>query len=94
MEWLEIIELRAAAIDRGVIESQLLKLMSDAKREAKEMAIKTFTRAKLSTDFSIHLLHDTQNVENAGSSLGLHLVSMLRAYGLVNHSVWVEMAPD
>jgi len=32
-----------------------------------------------------------KKVENNGSRLGLRLASALKEFGLVNHSVWVEM---
>jgi hypothetical protein len=45
----------------------------------------------IESDFSIHLFHDSRQIEVNGSSLGLQLVSSLKAFGLVNHSVWIEM---
>jgi nucleoside-diphosphate-sugar epimerase len=32
--------------------------------------------------------------ENSGSPLGLRLASALKEFGLVNHSIWIEMHKD
>jgi hypothetical protein len=45
----------------------------------------------IDTDFSIHLFHDSKKVEKSGSPLGLRLASALKEFGLVNHSIWIEM---
>jgi len=45
----------------------------------------------IDTDFSIHLCHDSKKVEDGGSRLGMRLVAALKEFGLVNHSVWLEM---
>ncbi|MCP4130940.1 MAG: hypothetical protein GY754_08160, partial [bacterium] len=39
---------------------------------------------------SIHLKHDSEKVDNSGSDLGLTIASNLKAFGLVNHTVWLE----
>lgn len=41
--------------------------------------------------FSYYLHHYPKNVENNGSRLSLRLASALKEFGLVGHSVWVEM---
>jgi hypothetical protein len=91
MKWLEIIELRSVGSNRGLLESQLQKLINEVDREAKKQAIKAYTRVMIDTDFSIHLFHDSKKAENSGSPLGLRLASALKEFGLVNHSIWVEM---
>ena len=91
MEWLEIIELRAVDSRRELLESQLPKLINEADIESKEQAIKSYSHVTVDTDFSIHLFHDSKIVEHFGSRLGLHLASALREFGLVNHSIWIEM---
>jgi hypothetical protein len=49
-----------------------------------------YTHSTLPTDISIHLHYDSAQVENQGSLLGLQLISELKAFGVVNHAVWVE----
>jgi hypothetical protein len=91
MKWLEIIELRSVGSNRELLESQLQKLSNEADREIKGQAIMIYSRVMIDTDFSIHLFHDSKKVESSGSPLGLRLASALKEFGLVNHSIWIEM---
>ena len=91
MKWLEIIELRSVGRNRELLESQLQKLINEVDKETKKQAIKAYSRVMIGTDFSIHLFHDSNKVENSGSPLGLRLASALKELGLVNHSIWIEM---
>ena len=90
MKWLEIIELRSIDTNRDYLQAQLEKLIDDVEMEARKQVIKAYNRVMIDADFSIHLLHDSANVENEGRSLGLHLVSALKEFGLINHTVWIE----
>ena len=91
MKWLEIIELRSAGSNRKMLESQLQNFINEVNREAKQQAIKVYSRVIVDTDFSIHLYHNTDKIEKNGSPLGVRLASALKEFGLVNHSVWIEM---
>ena len=91
MKWLEIIELRSIGSDRELLESQLQELINEVEEETKKKVIKAYSRVTINTDFSIHLFHDSKKVEDSGSQLGLHLASALKEFGLVNHSIWIEM---
>lgn len=91
MKWLEIIELRSVNRNRDLLKSQLQNLINEAEQEAKKQTIKVYSRVVVDTDFSIHLFHDSKKVENSWSPLGLNLVTALKEFGLVNHSVWIEM---
>jgi len=91
MKWLEIIELRSVDSNRELLESQLQNLINEVDKETKKQAIKSYSRVMIDTDFSIHLFHDSKKVENSGSPLGLRLASALKEFGLVNHSIWIEM---
>ena len=91
MKWLEIIEFRSAGSDRKLLELQLQKLMNEVDKERKMQKIKSYSRVLINTDYSIHLFHDSKKVENGGSPLGLRIASALKEFGLVNHSIWIEM---
>ena len=94
MKWIEIIELRVVENNRELLESHLQQLIHQVDKEANAPVIKTYHRVMLETDVSIHLVHDSEDVENSGgplSSLGVRLASALKEFGLVNHSVWIEM---
>ena len=92
MKWLEVIELRTVGSNREMLESHLQKLMHQRDEEANTQAIKVYSRVMVASDLSIHLAHDSRNAEPSGSSLGLRLASSLKEFGLVNHSVWIEMS--
>ncbi len=94
MKWLETIELRSVDGNRKFLEPQLQKLISEVDKETKKRAIKIYSRVMIDTDFSIHLFHDSNKVENNGSQLGLRIASALKEFGLVNHSIWIEMLTE
>ena len=52
--------------------------------------IKVYSKLNLDNDFSIHLFDNTNTLEQHGSVFGQHLVSVLKEFGLVNHSMWIE----
>ncbi len=91
MKWLEIIELRSAGGNSKLLESQMKKLVNEVYERTKNNAVRAYCRLLIDTDFSIHLFHDSRKVENRGSTLGLRLASALKEFGLVNHSIWIEM---
>jgi len=91
MKWTEVIELRSVDSNREQLESKLRNLIAQADKETEKQAIKAYSRAAINTDFRIHLFHDSEKVENGGSRLGLRIASALKAFGLINHSLWIEM---
>ena len=90
MKWLEIIELRSVGSNHALIESQLQSLVNEVSHKAALQTIKVYSHVVVETDFSVHLMHDSKEADISGSPLGLRLSSMLKEYGLVNHSVWLE----
>ena len=91
MKWLEIIELRSVDNNRDQLESQLKKLIHEVEGELKMQNVKGYVRVMLDTDYSIHIFHDSKELENDGSPLGLRIASALKEYGLVDQSLWIEM---
>lgn len=89
MKWLEIIELRSRSSNSKFIEDNLPSLIKELNKNSTRQSIKIYYNANIDFDLSIHLLHDSHNANNK-SHLGLQLVSALKEYGLINHSVWVE----
>ena len=90
MKWLEIIELRSVGRNRELLEFQLQKLTKEVNKENERQTIKIYSHVAIDTDFSIHLLHDSNKADLNGSSLGTYLVSTLKEFGLINHSIWIE----
>ena len=91
MQWIELIQLRSADINRKLLESKLQRLIDEVNRKRKRKAIMAYSRVLIDTDFCIHIFHDSKKVETGGSRLGLHLVAALKEFGLVDHSIWREM---
>jgi len=91
MKWLEVVELRAVNSNRELLESQLQTLIDAIEKATPQQAIKSYRLVMIDNDFSIHLFHESTKVENKGSRLGLRLASALKEFGLVNHSIWLEM---
>ncbi len=90
MKWIEIIELRSTDLGDRLIEKDLKKILTQLEKESEKYNIKVYTRVMVDTDYSIHLVHDSRIVESGGSVLGIRLVSALKSYGLVNHTIWIE----
>ena len=90
MEWLEIIEIRAIGNNREKLKLQLQDLIYDLRREAELKSVKIYGHISLETDFSIHLLHYSENPNIGCSLICSRLVPSLKDFGLVNHKVWVE----
>ena len=85
----EIIKLRSAGIEEGLLEEFLRSLVTSG--QSGELAeIKTYRHAALENDLSVHLHWESDRPEQSGTSLGLRLAQTLREFGLVDHSIWVE----
>ena len=91
MKCLEIIELRAAGNNRELLASQLQTIIPLLEKRSSTEKTRIYTRVLVDSDFNIMLFHDTMKTGTEGSRLGLHLASALKAFGLVNHSIWNEL---
>ena len=91
MTSLEIIELRSFGNDHGQLESRLQNLIGQVRRKSEHPKIKIYVRQLIDSNISIHLCHSSEEVGVGGSRLGLLLVSALKAFGLVNHRIWLEL---
>ncbi len=89
MKWLEIIELRSAGSNPEAVIEKLTLLIEEINRDKIYQPITLHVHAGVRSDFSIHLKHDSEKVDNSGSDLGLTIASNLKAFGLVNHTVWL-----
>ena len=86
---LEIIELQITGKDSEKVKACLKQLFKQVQKD-KDIMIKVYSKLNLDNDFSIHLFDNTNTLEQHGSALGQHLVSVLKEFGLVNHSMWIE----
>lgn len=90
MKSVEIIALRASGTDRAKLNSMLARVVEEIGEAAGKDGFSAYRRLMVDTDFSIHLVHDSAQGQDGRSPLGLHLASMLKEYGLVSHSIWVD----
>jgi hypothetical protein len=92
MIFLEIIEFRSSCTDCKKLKSLIYDLIDEIGKEANKMGLTAYSHISVDTDFSIHLHHDAKMMMREGSELGLRLVATLKEFGLVNHSIWIEMS--
>ena len=90
MTWLEIIEIRSVRSNRKLLETHLQDLIKEVCQEADLQGVKVYRHLTLETDFSIHLYYDAEKAEISGSPVSIRLISSLKEYGLINHTIWVE----
>ena len=90
MKWVEVIEFRSYQKDQALLELDVRNCLRDALSNADIVKIDVYSHATLPTDLGIHVHYDSVTVANQGSPLGIQLVSELQAFGVVNHTVWVE----
>lgn len=91
-KWVEVITLRSVNRDRSAVESELRRLIADVKNQGQRPEIKGYSRSLIDSDFCIYLEHRSGEIADRGSPLGVRLASALKEFGLVNHTVWIEMS--
>lgn len=88
MKWLEVIRVRSVGKDSGLVQEFLLAV--DKTAQSGLVEVKTYHHAALETDFSAHLIWDSDHPQQNGSALGLRLTHALKEFGLIDHSIWIE----
>jgi hypothetical protein len=53
-----------------------------------------YRHAKLETDLSVHLCWKSDQPKQNRSHLGLHLARALKKFGLIDHSMWIEIKKE
>lgn len=94
MKWIEVVLLRAAEKNQKILETRLKQLVRGMSRESGQRRIIVYRRVMVTMDYSIHIIHNGEEAENAGSPLGLQLTAALKEFGLVNHSIWKDATPQ
>jgi hypothetical protein len=90
MKWMEVIELRTAENNPEFVEQTLTTLISEFGKTGSMQDIKMYRDALLENDACIHMHWASGSVEPQGSATGLCMVHILKKFGLVSHSVWIE----
>lgn len=84
---LEIIQLRSTTESVELLAEQIKESIREPEKQDEILSI--YHRKGLESDLAIHLLR--RNVQtDTPSRLSLRLVSALKAYGLVEHTIWKE----
>ena len=91
MQWMEEIKLRIADKNPEVVEGKIMKIIKDLGDNGDMKEVNLYHSAVVNNDVSVHLYWDTEGAEPQGSATGLCLVHVLREYGLISHSVWVDL---
>ena len=90
MKWMEVVKLRIAEKKQESVEQEVVKLIKELGDKGNMKDIKLYHNAVVDNDLSVHLCWETDNAEPQGSATGLCLVHVLKEYGLISHSIWVE----
>jgi hypothetical protein len=90
MQWMEVVKLRIAEKDPESVEQEIVKLIKELGDKGNMKDTKLYHDAVVDNDLMVHLYWETDNAEPQGSATGLCLVHVLKEYGLISHSVWVE----
>ena len=92
MKWMEVIKLRIAETSPELVEQKIIKLITDVNKYDSMKEIKLYRHVMLDNDVSVHLLWESEKIEPHGSATGLCLLHVLKEFGLISHSVWIEEA--
>ena len=87
MKTLEIIHLRLAGDSPQTLVDVIRKSVGSA---PDGMELRIYHHTKLATDLAVHLHWDIAERSDQASDIGTRLASLLREYGMVEHSVWME----
>ena len=87
MNTLEVIHLRMA----GNSPEALVDLIRKSVGSPPDLVdVRIYRHARFETDLVVHLQRAMRQQSDRACECGERLASMLRAYGMVEHSVWVE----
>jgi hypothetical protein len=88
MKTTEIIHVRLSA---SVPQSLSEKIWKSIGPEISAEIFKIFQRDNLESDFAVHIHRNEDYAQCGPSQIGIRLASSLKAYGLVEHTVWKEL---
>jgi hypothetical protein len=89
MSHLEIIHLRSSTEPLNALSSRIKESVRSSGSTAKVVTM--YRRNDLETDVAIHIQALEGLSEKGPSMLGHSLASALRAYGMVEHTLWEEL---
>jgi hypothetical protein len=88
--WMEMIRLRTVPGRIGLATDLLLDLTKGMTAEQGLVRVNLYQRAGLRTDLAMSLVWNTDPPSHKGTRTGLSISELLKTFGLVEHSVWLE----
>ena len=95
MRWMETIKVHSATGKEQVIADELMALAKQVQKSANGQGLQeamVSRHASVPGYFALRLYWDNDHLEPRGSLVGLSLTQSLKVFGLVNHSIWIEMS--
>ena len=93
MRWMETIKVQSAAGKEQTTEHELAVLAREVQENPDPQGLREAAVSRHATVygcFALRLFWDTDDPKPSGSVLGMSLAQSLKAFGLVDHSVWIE----
>lgn len=94
MEWIQV---QAASGQVATLEDELFGVVKELRRTQEFKGLLRadgFRHVSLTGCFLILLVWDANAPVHQGSTLGMNLKETMKAFGLVNHSVWINPDPS
>ena len=91
MRTLEIVHLRLAAQSSHALRDHIRESIRGGPDAGD---VRVYRHATLASDLAVHLVRRDAGQADRVSDTGTRLASLLRGYGMVEHSVWVEEGYD
>jgi hypothetical protein len=93
MRWMETIKVQSATGKEHTAEHELTVLAREIQENPDPQGLweaAVWSHATVPGCFALRLFWDTHDPQPRGSLLGMSLAQNLKAFGLVDHSVWIE----
>jgi len=93
MRWMETIKVQSATGKEHTAEQELTILAREVQKNPDRHGLQeaaVSSHATVPGCFALRLFWDTDDPQPRGSPLGMSLAQILKAFGLVDHSVWIE----
>jgi hypothetical protein len=93
MKWLETIKVQVATGFEATIMKEFNISNQSILKNPDRLSPKKilfYNHALVPGHFIVFLKWDTEYVQTTGSLIGLNLLQSLKAFGLIDHSVWIQ----
>lgn len=97
MRWMETIKVQSATGKEHAAEHELTVLAHEIQKNPDRQGLReaaVSSHASVPGCFALRLFWDTDDPQSRGSLLGMSLAQNLKAFGLVDHSVWIEAGKE